>query len=92
MARGFSAGSGSQGSDAAALAAAQQARLRYQSTSGSSGAGESRETVRVIKTGSAPGVPVEATGVSSLPFGLAAASPFLVLLGKIVKDKSEKHD
>jgi hypothetical protein len=90
MASGFAADG--QGADAAAQAAAQQARLRFQTLGGSGGVGELRETVRIVNAGGAPAAPGEAAGGSGLPFGIAAASPFLALLGKLVKDKTDKRD
>lgn len=89
LAGGFSAVG--HGSDAAAQAAAQQARLRFQSLGGG---GVLRETVRVVNAsgGGAPAAPAAAQGGSGVPFGLAAASPFLALFGKIIKDKSGDRD
>jgi hypothetical protein len=66
--------------------------MRFQSLGGSGGVGELRETVRIVTATGAPAAPTEASGGSGLPFGLAAASPFLALLGKMVKDKTDKRD
>lgn len=87
MASGFAAASGSDG---AAAAAAQQAQIRF--SGGGSGGQETAagQTVRVVQGGTGGGVSTEAQGNSAAPLGLAALSPFAALLGKVIKDKTDK--
>lgn len=47
--------------------------------------------MRIVNAGGGPAAPAEAAGGSGLPFGLAAASPFLALLGHMVKDKADQQ-
>lgn len=88
MASGYAMPSGS---DAAAQAAAQQVQQRFMGGGGGTAAPAGQETVRVINaggSGAAGTVPTEGGSVASL--GLAALSPFAALLGKAIKDKTDK--
>lgn len=94
FARGFSSGGGT---DAAEGSSPQAGRLRYQALSGvaSGGVGASsasRPSSRMAASvGSGGAAQTGAGGQSSLglSLGIAAASPFVALLGKAIKSKSE---
>ena len=77
---------------AAAQAAAQQAPIRFQSAGGAAGSAAIKETVRLVNVSGGGGTAApqaSGQGGAGIPFGIAAASPFLALFGKMIKDKSE---
>jgi len=71
-------------------ATVQSGGLTYQSLAGaSSGGGGTAPAVRAVGGGAVPTAAIEQSGGDGLPFGLAAATPFLALLGKATKDQMD---
>ena len=70
----------------------QQAPIRFQSAGGVTGSAAIKETVRLVNVSGGGGTAApqaSGQGGAGIPFGIAAASPFLALFGKMIKDKSE---
>lgn len=73
---------------AAGEATVQSGGLTYQSLAGvNSGGGGTAPAVRAVGGGAVPTAAIEQSGSAGLPFGLAAVTPFLALLGKAAKDQ-----
>jgi len=73
---------------AAGGASTQAGGFQYQSLAGgSSGGGTAPATTGSVGGGAVPTAAIEQSGNAGLPFGLAAATPFLALLGKAAKDQ-----
>ena len=93
---GFAVNRGGGSAASVADAAGQAARIRYQAVGGSSAGGAvaaSQPAAGVrLAGGTGGGAAVAASGQASsmgISFGIAAASPFVALLGKMIKDKSD---